>query len=194
MAARKAQFGREEIVETAFEMVRKDGWKGMSVPAVAKAINSSTMPVYSHFKNVGDLQDAVYLRAVECMMEFQNVERTGDRWLDHAVGYVEFARNEEQLFRCLYDGRNLELQKDAMAKWNELMLEQLSDYPLFEGLSEDHVRIIRVSRYMLVHGMASNLSGWDRLKEQDVGIAFLKKTTQALYDGLIIHFEAEKNE
>ena len=51
MAARKAQFSREEIVETAFEMVRENGWKGLSVPAVAKAINSSTMPIYSHFKS-----------------------------------------------------------------------------------------------------------------------------------------------
>lgn len=195
MAARKAQFSREEIVETAFEMVRENGWKGLSVPAVAKAINSSTMPVYSHFKNVSELEDAVYLKALDCLASCMSIERSGDKWLDHGIGYLRFASEETHLFRCLFDSRNPELQRDSLQKWNQLMVAQLTDYPLFEGMSDEQIRIIRYSRFMLIYGMASGINnGWHSIKTEEEQVRFLRKATKALYDGLKAQFEAEEQE
>lgn len=192
MAPRKAQFSRKEIVETAFEMVRKNGWDGMTVPAVARTIKSSTMPIYSHFKNVRELQDAVYLKVVDMMLEFMSGEQTGDKWIDHAIGYLEFAQQEEQLFRCLYDGRNLELSRSALDRWNDLLLEQLADYPLFDGMNDELVQKIRYARYMLLHGMATNVNRWCALKDEKVRLKFLKVSTKALYDGIKSQYEAVK--
>ena len=195
MAARKAQFSREEIVETAFEMVRQNGWKGLSVPAVAKTINSSTMPVYSHFKNVSELEDAVYLKALEFLGDCMIIEETGDKWLDHGIGYLRFAAEEEHLFRCLFDGRNPELQIASLREWNQLMREQLTDYPLFEGLNEEQIQMIRYARFMLIYGMASGInSGWHTKKTEEEQVRFLRKTTKALYDGLKAQFDAEKGQ
>lgn len=195
MAARRAKYSMEEIVETAFGIVRESGWNGLSVPAVAKAINASTMPIYSHFKNVRELEDAVYLKALDFLSEFMSTEETGDRWLDHGIGYLRFASEEKHLFRCLFDGRNPELQQVSIQKWNKLMLAQLTDYPLFEGLSEEQIRIIRYSRFMLIYGMASGInSGWHSIKSLERQVGFLRKTTKALYEGLIAQFEAEKQD
>jgi AcrR family transcriptional regulator len=193
MAARKAQFSREEIVETAFEMVRDNGWKGLSVPAVAKEINSSTMPIYSHFKNVGELEDAVYLKALDYLTNCMTAERSGDKWLDHAIGYTRFAAEEVQLFRCLFDGRNPELQNTSLKKWAKFLAEQLSNYPLFAGLNMEQIHTIRYARFMLIHGIASSINnGWHSPKSDEELENFLRKTNQALHDGLRAQFEAEK--
>lgn len=193
MAARKAQFNSEEIVETAFQMVRKNGWKGLSVPAVAKTINCSTMPIYSHFKNVRELEDAVYIKALSYLTEYMEKERTGDQWLDHAIGYIHFAAEENQLFRCLFDGRNPELQTKSLRVWAKGLGDQLIDYPLFEGLSEEQIHIIRSSRFMLIHGYASGMNnGWFTLKSDEELEQYLEMTSKALYDGLRMKFEAEK--
>ena len=192
MAARKAKFSYDEIVQTAFEMVREGGWSNLSVPSLAKKINSSTMPIYSHFKNVSELEDAVYLKALQLLSESMAVDETGDKWLDHGIGYLRFAIKEEHLFRCLFDSRNPELQSASLKKWNQLMVEQLTDYPLFEGLDEEQVRMIRYARFMLIHGMATGLnSGWHSKKTEQEQIWFLRKATMALYDGLKAQFEAE---
>lgn len=192
MAARKAQFSREEIVETAFEMVRTDGWSGLSVPAVAKAINCSTMPIYSHFKNVRELEDAVYLKAMDYLLEFMSVKRSGDKWLDHALSYLKFASEEGPLFRCLFDGRNPELQSESLQRWRDATAEQLLDYPLFTGLSEEQVRMIRYSRFMLVHGIASGIvNGW-QVENWEFKEKFLRKASMALYNGLLMQFETDK--
>jgi len=193
MAARKAQFNSEEIVETAFQMVLKNGWKGLSVPAVAKTINCSTMPIYSHFKNVRELEDAVYIKALSYLTEYMEKERTGDQWLDHAIGYIHFAAEENQLFRCLFDGRNPELQTKSLRIWAKGLGDQLIDYPLFEGLSEEQIHIIRSSRFMLIHGYASGMNnGWFTLKSDEELEQYLEMTSKALYDGLRMKFEAEK--
>lgn len=195
MAARKAQFTREEIVETAFEMVRKDGWDGLSVPMLAKRIKSSTMPIYSHFKNVRELEDAVFLKALDFLTNSQTIERSGDKWLDHAIGYTRFAVEERQLFRCLFDGRNPELQSASLKKWAKHLAEQLLDYPMFAGLSEEHIHFIRYSRFMLIHGIASSLNnGWHSEKSDAEMEHFLRKTNIALCDGLKAQFEAENHE
>ena len=192
MAARKAQFSRDEIIETAFEMVRQEGWQGLSVPAVAKAINASTMPIYSHFKNVGELQDAVYLRAMDYLLEFMSVERSGDKWLDHALSYLKFASEEGNLFRCIFDGRNSELQAKSLQRWRDATAAQLLDYPLFAGLSAEQVQLIRYSRFMLIHGMATGIvNGWQYVEDWEAKESFLRKTSLALFKGLMMQFEEE---
>ena len=148
MSPRNMQFGREDIIEAAFALVRKKGWDGFSVTAVAKAITSSTMPIYSQFTNVRELEDAVCLKALELLKERMLEERTGDKWIDQAISYVRFAEEEKYLFRCMWDGRNVELCKEMGKDLNEFISHTLVDYPLFEGLDELELNMIRLSRMM----------------------------------------------
>ena len=194
MCPRKRQFKRKEIIETAFDMVREGGWDGLSVPALAKAINSSTMPIYSHFKNVRDLEDAVFKKAVDYMYEYMSADRPGDKWINHAVRFVEFAYEEKMLFRCIFDGRNPELQFTEIQRCSQMLLGHLTEYPLFKGLSEEQLRIIRYSRFMLAQGMATSInSGWHTVLKKEELESFLTKASTALAEGLRAQFAAEKN-
>jgi hypothetical protein len=133
--------------------------------------------------------------ALDFLSDYMIVERSGDKWLDHGIGYLRFAAEEEHLFRCLFDGRNPELQIASLKKWNQLMIEQLTDYPLFEGLPEEQVQMIRYARFMLIYGMASGInSGWHSKKTEKEQVSFLRKATKALYDGLSAQFETEEQE
>ena len=136
MSPRNTQFSREEIIDAAFKLVREQGWAGFSVQAVGKAINSSTMPIYSQFANVRELEDAVCLKAMELLKERMLVERTGDRWIDQGISYIRFAQEEKFLFRALWDGRNIELSQKMGKDLNEFISATLVDYPLFSGLDD----------------------------------------------------------
>jgi AcrR family transcriptional regulator len=176
-------------------MVREGGWSNLSVPALAKRINSSTMPIYSHFKNVRELEDALYLKALDYLGHCMTIEETGDKWLDHGIGYLRFASEEAHLFRCLFDGRNPELQFASLQKWNHQMIGQLTDYPLFKDMDEEQVKTIRYARFMLIYGMASAINnGWHSEKSPEEMVKFLRKATKALYDGLKLQFDAEGHE
>ncbi len=195
MSPRNAQFGREDIIDAAFELVRKNGWNGFSVTAVAKVINSSTMPIYSQFANVRELEDAVCLKAMELLKERMLIERTGDRWIDQGISYVRFAEEERFLFRCLWDGRNIELCKKMGQELNEFIAGTLVDYPLFTGLNELELKMIRLTRMMFAQKLAYWLNtNSNYLKEKGIPDTddYIRRTSKAIYDGFRLQFRAKE--
>ena len=155
---RKAKFTKDDVIDTAFKLARKHGWEGLSVNAVAEQLGCSSMPIYSHFKNMEQLQDAVVIKGWGLLEEYEVKEYTGDRWVDQAIGYVRFAKKENQLFRCLIDGRNLKLHRKMLQQNWKNLTAQLTDYDGFKGLSDALIIKIRYSRYMLSYGIAIAVS------------------------------------
>ena len=158
---RKTQFTAEEIVEAAFSLVREGRWEALSVKAVAKKIGSSTMPVYSYFNGLNNLKDAVASKGWDLLLEYETKTYTGDPWVDQAIGYVSFAMAEKNLFFCMFDARNIDFQsKMRKAHWDYLG-GLLSDYEGFEGLKSEEVLLIRHTRVMFTHGLATSaLADW----------------------------------
>lgn len=194
MSPRNMQFGRDEIIEAAFEMVRNNGWSGFSVTAVAKAIKSSTMPIYSQFANIRELEDAVCLKAMELLKERMLEERTGDRWIDQGISYVRFAETEKCLFRCMWDGRNVELCKTMGKDLNEFIAATLSDYPLFKDLDEVELNMVRLTRMMFAQKLAYWLNANNNyLAEKGIPDTddYIRRATMAIYDGFKLQFRTK---
>jgi len=152
---RKTVFTADDVVQAAFDLVRKKGLAGLSAPAVAEKMGCSTMPIYSHFKNMQALEDEVVKRAWNQVRVYQAKTFTGDIWVDQAVGYICFARDEPHLFKSMLDGRNQELKfRMNRLHWEELG-ELLEAYPAFKGLDEERIARIRYTRAMLSNGIAT---------------------------------------
>jgi AcrR family transcriptional regulator len=194
MSPRNSQFSKEEIVLAAFQLVREHGWNGFSVQAVAKAIGGSTMPIYSQFANVRELEDAVCLKAMELLKERMLVGRTGDRWIDQGISYVRFAEEEKFLFRSFWDGRNIELSQKMGKDLNEFIAATLADYPLFSGLGDLELKMIRLTRMMFAQKLAYWLNvNSNYLKEKGIPDTddYIRRTSKAIYDGFRLQFGAE---
>lgn len=194
MSPRNTQFNREEIIDAAFNLVREQGWAGFSVQAVGKAINSSTMPIYSQFSNVRELEDAVCVKAMDLLKESLLVDRTGDRWIDQAISYVNFAVAEKHLFRCLGDGRNIELQNKLGMGLVKFIDDTLAAYPLFAGLNEMEFKMIRLARMMFAQRLAFWLNRDENfLKDKGLDLEdFIRRTSKAIYDGFNLQFQVKK--
>lgn len=190
MSPRNSQFSREDIIEAAFQLVRVEGWAGFSVQAVGKAINSSTMPIYSQFANVRELEDEVCVRAMELLKSRLVESPSGDLWMDQAISYVNFALEEKFLFRILGDGRNIELQNKLGMGLVQYIDDSLVDYPLFAGLSEMEFKMIRVARMMFAQRLAfwlnrdPNFLKAKGLETED----FIRRSSKAIYDGFRLQF------
>ena len=64
----KFKFDKEEIVQTAVEVVRQHGWNGLSARSIAKELNASTKPIYGYFKSMVVLEEAVGNGSWICFM------------------------------------------------------------------------------------------------------------------------------
>lgn len=182
---RKTQFTADDIVTTALGMVRKSGWAELSATAVAKQMGCSTMPIYSYFDNLEKLKDEVIINAWKRIMEYEAREYTGDIWVDQSIGYVFFARAETQLFMCMFDGRNVELQRKMLLAHWQYLAKFLDDYEGFKSLSGPQRLIIRQSRALMTHGLAVSVStGWTTIMSDDAIIMnYIRAASHALLEG-----------
>ena len=125
-------------------------------------------------------------KAWKLVIEYQSNNYTGDVWVDQAIGYVRFARQEPHLFKCLLNGRNLELRFE-MHKWHwQYLAECLKGYEAFNGLDEELLSRIRYSRAMLSHGVATSPNtGLNKIivENDDLLAGYLRMVSQALLKG-----------
>lgn len=98
----KATVKPHEIVAAALELVRELGPDELSARNLAKRLGISTMPIYSHFPGMTELETAVKKVAGETLMEFQQRPYTDNPFMNMAVGYVEFARDEPHLMELIF--------------------------------------------------------------------------------------------
>jgi AcrR family transcriptional regulator len=183
---RKQQFTTEDVVTAAFELVRDKGLAGLSAPAVAEKMSASTMPIYSHFKNMQALEDEVVKKAWKMVDQYQSNEYTGDIWIDQAIGYIRFAREENNLFKCILDGRNRELKLKMNRRQWENLTKALDDYDAFKDLDDEKVLRVRYARVMISHGIATAAKiGLNKIFFENEGLLarFLTGASQALLHG-----------
>ena len=183
---RKTQFIAEDVVTAAFELVRKKGLPGLSAPAVAGQMGCSTMPIYSHFKNMQALEDEVVKKAWKLSMAYKSRTYTGDVWIDQGIGYVLFSKKESNLFKCMLESHNPKLKYEMhLANWHFLE-EQLEGYEAFSDLDETQRERVRYARAMLTHGIATAArvaTNRVLLEDDELLTLFLKNVSKALLTG-----------
>jgi AcrR family transcriptional regulator len=183
---RKTQFSAEDIITAAFDLVTEKGLDGLSAPSVAEKMGCSTMPIYSHFKNMQALEDEVIQKAWTLVMEYESRQYTGDDWIDQAMGYVLFARDERNLFKSMLAGRNLKLQYEMQKMHWQYQTDRLDSYEGFKDLDKDQRSRIRYARAMLSHGVAmSPNTGMNKviIENDEILSGFLTNVSQALLKG-----------
>ena len=55
----KAKYTREEIVKTAYQMTRENGIESVMARELGKRLGTSSSPIFTAFKNMGELQEEV---------------------------------------------------------------------------------------------------------------------------------------
>jgi len=183
---RKTRFSAEDIIQAALEMTREAGLTSLSAAAIAKKMGCSTMPIYSHFESLDELEEAVIESAWEMMFEWEAKEITGDRWVDQSIAYTRFAREEKHLFQCMWDSRHYEKSQEMNNKHTLFLEENLARYEKFEGLSDEELFNIRIARAIFSQGAAISLSsGWMiRLNDEDVAANFIELVSKGLQIGI----------
>jgi len=185
----KFKFTKEEIIESAFKIVKRSGWKGLSARSLANELGSSSRPIYSFFNSISDLEEEIVKKAVDLLHKYMIRKRTGDPWYDHGIGYVMFALKEKHLFRSVNDEDHIVyFKKYGDMIWHTLTAS-LTNYPPFQELSQEQIYKIQVTRWLFAHGLAfqANNPPPDTWNEENI-VTMMKEGSQAIYDGLIKNF------
>lgn len=102
--ARKESITIQDILETAFEMAREEGFSAVTARRVAAKAGCSTQPIFRVYQNMEELWDAVYEKAVSFFGDYYDLyPRTAEApFANLGMAYIAFAREEKHLFRLLF--------------------------------------------------------------------------------------------
>ena len=102
--SRKESVTVENILESAFAIAREDGISQVTARHVATKNNCSTQPIFSAFRNMDELWDAVYFKANEFFQDFYEFYPRMSKlpFVNLGMAYLAFAKSEEKLFRLLF--------------------------------------------------------------------------------------------
>ena len=150
----KVRITREEIVRTAVEIVRRDGAGCLNAREIAQKLNCSTQPVFSNFKTMEELRNAVLVAADALYQEYITREIAAGQYPTYkaaGMGYIRFAKEEKELFRLLF-------MRDRSAEGEQPQTEgtrKIADIVRAStGFGEDKAMLFHLEMWAYVHGIA----------------------------------------
>lgn len=103
----KPKFTKEEIINTAFEMVRTGGINALTAREVGKALGTSSSPIFTVFKDMEELKTQVSIKAKSLFDDYMKVaENFNPAYKMRGMQWVKFAREEPRLFNLLFMQKN----------------------------------------------------------------------------------------
>lgn len=103
----KPKFTREEIVQTALEIVSKKGAEALTAKELGDALGSSARPIFTVFNNMKEVQEEVRTAAMHCFEGYAQ-QKLPDMPLFKQVGMqmVLFGAREPKLYQLLFMQEN----------------------------------------------------------------------------------------
>lgn len=167
--ARKKTIMKSSILDTAYQVVRTEGFSGFTARNIANEMNCSTQPIYLEFKNMDDLKKELMIKIEEHLTEtVYSQERSGKPVLNDALNYLHFAEEEPVFFKALYLENSLNAKKMHTISKN-IVLESFEKDKKTKDLDDDEKEKVFNLFWAGVHGAASMIAeGLLDLDEEDV--------------------------
>lgn len=181
--ARKKTIMKSSILDTAYQVVRTEGFTGFTARNIANEMNCSTQPIYLEFKNMDDLKKELLVRIEEHLVEnVFNQDRTEKPILNAALNYLYFAKEEPVFFRALYLENSLNAKKiHDIAR--EVVIETFDEDKKTKDLDDEEKAKVFGLFWAGIHGAASMIAqGLLELDEEEVE----EYTAQTLKTGVKI--------
>ena len=99
----KAKFKKEEITKAALDIVKTDGFEALTSRELGIRLGSSARPIFTVFKNMEEVQQAVIQSAKTLYKEYVDKGLTAEHpFKGVGTQYILFSVNEPKLFQLLF--------------------------------------------------------------------------------------------
>lgn len=151
------KYTKEEIINAAIEFVRENGYDMLTARDLAKALNTSTRPIFTAFENMDELKREIIYKAAAIFEDYKAKEIKSNKYTEYkasGMSYIRFAKEEKNLFKLLF-------MRD---RTNEKGVEELSIssevnfISKYLSLSEKEATEFHIKMWVVMHGFATMIT------------------------------------
>ncbi len=151
MAPRK-KFSKQDIINAAFEIARKEGLDAITIRKVAEQLGSSIAPIYVNFKDVEELIQAVVDHTQDVAKQLVLEQNSGHPFRDIGIGGIKFAREYSVLYRDLIMKNNPHMQHNEESL--VFAINQMKQDPSLQGFTDEELTDIILKMDIFHTGLA----------------------------------------
>jgi AcrR family transcriptional regulator len=158
----KKKFNLDQIVDAAFKILKRDGVAAITARSIAGELGSSTTPIYWALESMDKVEDALRVKTLESIAEYQARNYTDNIFINLAIGYVEFARQEPSLFRFMFHENKKPLNIEEEGFFKEILTRLLGSEPPFSTyfgeIDQKSMDALTLQSWIFTHGLAESVS------------------------------------
>lgn len=149
------RFKREEIIDTAYKIVEKEGLGSVNARRIAKELGGSVQPIYHNFATMEELNKEVYDKIYTKYQEImKNTIDDEHPYLAKGMAYVKFAKEYPEFYKMIFmqeSKMNIEEFIQADIEVTENIMESI--IKKFD-ISKESVKEFHIQVWIYSHGLA----------------------------------------
>lgn len=176
----KFKFKKEEIINTAVNLVRENGADYLTARNLGAALGSSAKPIFSLFEGMEEVKNKVFASAQEIYENYLETDMKSGKYPEYkasGMAYIRFACEEKELFKLLFmrdrTGEVLTESREEIMPLLKIIMKNLS-------VDEDTAFFLHLKLWIYVHGFATMCAtgylNWDT--------EFIEKSISDVYNEL----------
>ena len=154
----KAKFTKAEIIGAALNIVRTDGYEALTSRALGTYLGSSARPIFTVFKNMEEVQQAMIEAAKKLYKEYVNKGLTAEHpFKGVGTQYILFSVNEPKLFQLLFMAEQKQIPDLSVVlplideSYEQILLSIQDDYKICKSSAKKLYHHL----WIYTHGIAS---------------------------------------
>jgi len=182
--APKQKFTRESILKSALRIIKIKGNQALTARNIAHEMGGSTHPIYSEFKSIRGLKEALFQHTYNYFIEIITTENSPKSFLDIGVNYVKFSRKEKNLFSFIFMNKEFKIDMKNFGNIDEKIIKFIKNDEYVQKYAVKAYNVIFYNLWIFTHGLATLM--WNsEIYYQDVNVReILKKTGRIIIQGL----------
>ena len=156
----KEKVSKARIEDTAFEMTREYGFSEVTARKLADRLGCSTQPIFRAYENMEELRTDLFYMSIEFFLSKMLAKKNrSPAYLGLALSYVEFAKEEKNLFELIASVDDFGTQTIGEFLKSEEGTRILDRITGNREVSDAKGRELFTMFWMFVHGMAALIAG-----------------------------------
>ncbi len=155
----KIKVTKENIIDCALNITRKEGITAVNARRIGKELNCSLQPVYYYFGTMDTLRNEIIKKANEIYNFY--IEKSKilpfPRFKAVGIQYISFAINERELFKLLFM-RKAEYRSNFIVEIDDNTEYIINEIMKTYGLTKDLAKKIHFETWIATHGIASMIA------------------------------------
>ena len=146
----KTKFGKEKILNTAFEIVEHEGITTLTARAIAEKLGCSVTSIYSNYENLEKLNQDLLKKITNLFLSSVDPTETEDPFFSMGIRNIRFAIRYPNLYSYFVKHNQ---KKFNLTKQDPATIKIIQQNEEFKGFTEEEIGRIFLQLYIFTQGI-----------------------------------------